>query len=149
MPKNLFFQVLNPNGHRYRYKLEVIYQERHLPTTLSIFFCSVKYKKIEGKGFVLDSQHTSCYGFDYKSGDLDYVSHHNGDFTKSGFSWADSRIAQFEYDKVGDEHRRQAEKTAKRVYDYLQEEKEKTADRHWQEKHESFLSPLEIILGLT
>src|SRR3989344_2148713 len=147
MPKHLFFRVLPPNGHVYRYGLEVIYRERHLPTTLSIFFCTVKYTKVEGKGFVMDSHRTNCYDFDYNSGKLDYVSYHNGDFTKPGFRWADTRIAQLEYDQIKDEHRVQAQKTAQRVYDFLQEEKMKSNDQHWQEEHEPFLSPLEIILA--
>ena len=148
MPKNLFFQVLNPTGQRYRYGLEVIYQERHLPTLLSIFFCSVSYKKVEGKGFVVDSQKTSSFNFDYNSGNLRYVSYHKGDFTKSGFSWADTRTAYFEYDTITDLHRTHAKKTAQKAYSYLQEQKIMTNDRHWQEKHEPFLSPLEVILGL-
>lgn len=146
MPKHLFFKVLNSNGHVYRYGLEVIYRERHLPTTLSIFFCTVKYKKVEGKGLVIDSNKTYCYDFDYNLGKLNYVSHHDGDFTKPGFRWADTRIAQFEYDKITNDHRNQAEKTAKRVYDHLQEEKRKSIDRYWQEKHQPFLSPLEVII---
>lgn len=146
MPKHLSFKVLNSTGHIYRYGLEVIYRERHLPTALSIFFCAIKYKKVEGLGLVVDSNRTFCYDFDYNNGVLKYVSHHNGDFTKPGFRWADTRIVQFEYDKITNDHHRQAEKTAKRVYDYLQQEKIKTTDRNWQEKHEPFLSPLELIV---
>src|SRR3989344_6014979 len=123
MPKNLFFNVLPSNGHVYRYRLEVLYRERHLPAVLSIFFCTVKYTKVEGKGLVMGLNRTNCYDFDYNLGKLQYVSHHNGDFTKPGFRWADTRIAQFEHDKIRDEHRAQARKTAQRVYDYFQEEK--------------------------
>ncbi len=147
MPKNLFFQVLSSNGLRYKYGLEVIYRESHLPTTLSIFFCSVKYTKVEGKGFVVDSSRTNCYDFDYKSGNLNYVSYHNGDFRKPNFSWSDTRIAQFEYDTITKEHRSQAGKTAQRVYDHLQKEKEETSDGDWQKKHNPFLSPLEKIIA--
>lgn len=141
------FKMKSENGHIYKYGLEIIYLERHLPTSLTIFFCSVKYKKVEGKGFVPDSRRTSSYSFDYVVGNLKYASYHNGDFTKPGFSWLDTRVAQFEYDTIRDEHRSQAQKTAKRVYDYFQEEKLKSSDQHWQEKHEPFLSPLETILG--
>jgi|SRR3989344_3863739 len=120
---------------------------RHLPTILSIFFCSVRYKKIEGKGWMIDSNKTSCYVFDYKSGNLNYLSQHSGDFTKSGFSWADSRIAEFEDDKLTPEHLKQAKNTAQRVYNYLQEENQKTSDQNWEKEHQHFLSPLERILN--
>ena len=146
MPKRLFFQYLSQEGHRYKYGLEVIYRERHIPTILAIFFCSVKYKKVEGKGFVLDSHKTSCYNFNYHSGDLQYVSFHNGDFRMSSFGWADTRIAQFEYDAVTKEHRTQAKKTAQRVHDHLQEQYQNSSDPDWQTEHQPFLSPLEKII---
>ncbi|GEM_PF-5173488 len=147
MPKHLFFQLLSSEGHRYRYGLEVIYRERHLPTNLSIFFCSVKYKKIEGKGWMVDSNKTYCYVFDYKSGNLNYISQHQGDFTKSSFRWADSRITEFEHTTIAPEHAKQAKNTAQRVYNYLQEEGQKTDDPDWEKKHRHFLSPLEGIVN--
>ncbi|MDP3699103.1 MAG: hypothetical protein Q8R47_05960 [Nanoarchaeota archaeon] len=147
MPKNLSFSMLSSSGHKYKYRLEVIYKERHTPTTLSIFFCSVKYKKIEGKGFVADSKNTSSYSFDHNSGNLNYVSLHGGDFTSPGFRWLDDRVA-FEHHAITDDHRAKAIKTAQRAYDHLLEQQKLSDDQEWREKYKPFLSPLEKILGV-
>ena len=144
MPKTLSFKTLSKD-FIYRCGLEVIYKERHLPTTLAVFFCSVEYQKVEGKGFVISSKKTCCYNFDYNSGNLTYASYHDGDFTKPGFGWADTRTEQFEHDKIGEEHREHAKKVAEWVYEQLKQEKAKSTDKNWQEKREPFLSPLEII----
>jgi hypothetical protein len=146
MPKNLSFDFLSSTGHRYRYGLEILYRERHLPTLLSIFFCSIKHKKVEGKGWVVDNHKTYCYDFDCRSGSLQYVSQHEGDFTKPGFRWSDSRIAQFEQDALTKEHYRAAQNTAQRAYGRLEELKEKADDPKWDEEHEPFMSLLEKIV---
>ena len=147
MPKYLFFQVLSSSGHSYKYQLEVIYRESNIPTTLSIFFCSIKYKKIEGKGIVVDSKSTSSYNFGYNSGELNYVSLHGGDFTSPGFRWLDDMVA-FEHDAITDDHRAKAIKTAQRAYDHLLEQEKLSDDQKWWEKHKPFLSSLEIIVGV-
>lgn len=146
MPKELSFDFLSTTGHRYRYGLEILYRERHLPTTFSIFFCSIKHKKVERKGWVVDTHKTYCYEFDCNSGKLRYVSHHEGDFTKAGFRWADTRINHFERENITMEHYRAAQNTVQRVYGRLEELKEKADDPKWGEEHQPFMSLLEKII---
>ncbi|MEK6809860.1 MAG: hypothetical protein AABY40_04240 [Nanoarchaeota archaeon] len=148
MSKHLSFRIIPSLDQIHRYYLEILYRERHLPTILSIFFCKDIYEKYEGKGFKLASSRTTCYNFDYNSGELEYVSYHDGDFTMPGFRWLDTRIAQFEYDKLMKDHRAKARKRVQIVYEHLLEDKAESKDPYWQEKHELFLSSLETILSI-
>ncbi|MEK6900427.1 MAG: hypothetical protein AABX05_04860 [Nanoarchaeota archaeon] len=147
MPAKLSFKTKPENGLVYKFLLEVIYQERHIPRQLSIFLCSKKYARKGDEGWVLKGMDTSAYNFDYASGELKYISLHNGDFTTSGFSWSDSRHRQFDHDKIPAAQYDKAIKAAKQVKEYLEEQKRDNGDYRWLEKHKPFLSALEKIVN--
>lgn len=148
MSQSTSFTVLNQNGHKYQYGLELMSREKGFqPTTFTLYFCSIKYlQKDQGK-FVADSEWSYCYNFDCKSGKLTYAGQYRGDFTQPGFRWSsETRIAHFENDKITGKQCEQAEKTAKRAYDHLLAQRSHIDDSLWRKECEPFLPSLEKII---
>jgi len=145
MPESWDLFIPNKEGKKALYRLEIL-MGSIAPTTISIYHRRVVQKKKKNRAGTSFASETYAFCFEYRSGNLVYVSLHNGDFANPHFRWADTRDKQFEGDNIPSTFYPQALGYIEKICDYLREKKEKAVTYKEKEKCERFLSPLERIL---
>lgn len=142
MPEKWDLYIPNREGKISHFRLEILIGSIH-PTMLSMYYMRTEQRTVD-TGFRKQVM-SYAFCFEYTSGNLVYVSFHNGNFSDCQFRWAESREEQYEHD-IPHLWSLQAIGSAKKVCNHLHTEKERVVTAKEKDKCDRFAAPLETFL---